>query len=97
MQGLKMASVPDFRDYAQKTMSQKLFKEIDDGAADQVTKGLNESDFVKIKMKHRGMANMKYFKGTETKILGHKVQTPIGLGPVPNQKRFNFDGEIASA
>jgi hypothetical protein len=48
-------------------------------------------------MKHRGMANMKFFKGTNTLILGHSVQTPIGLGPIPNQKRFNFDGELASA
>lgn len=79
-----MASVYDFRDYAQRTMSAKLFKELDDGSADQVTRGANESDFVKIKMKHRGMANMKYFKGTDTMILGHSVQTPIGLGPIPN-------------
>ncbi len=43
------------------------------------------------------MANMKFFKGTNTKILGHSVQTPIGIGPIPNQKRFNFDGELASA
>ena len=92
-----MASVHDFREYAQRTMSSKAFKELDDGSADQVTRASNESDFIKIKMKHRGMANMKFFKGTNTLILGHSVQTPIGLGPIPNQKRFNFDGELASA
>jgi isopentenyl diphosphate isomerase/L-lactate dehydrogenase-like FMN-dependent dehydrogenase len=48
-------------------------------------------------MKHRGMANMKFFKGTATQILGHAVQTPIGLGPIHNQKRYNYDGELASA
>lgn len=29
-----MASVHDFRDYAQRTMSSKAFKELDDGSAD---------------------------------------------------------------
>jgi hypothetical protein len=29
-----MASVLDFRDYAMRTMSTKMFKELDDGAAD---------------------------------------------------------------
>jgi isopentenyl diphosphate isomerase/L-lactate dehydrogenase-like FMN-dependent dehydrogenase len=44
------------------------------------------------------MANMKFFKGTETTVLGgHKVATPIALGNLPMQKRFHFDGEIASA
>ena len=40
---------------------------------------------------------MKFFKGTTTKILGHTVQTPIGLGPIPHLKRFHFDGEVAAA
>ena len=78
-------------------MSLKLFKDLDQGSADQVTKEVNERDFLKIKLKIRGMANMKYFKGTATKILGHTVQTPIGLGPIPELKRFHFDGELAAA
>ncbi len=65
-----MASVLDFQDYARNTMSKKVFDALDDGAGDQITKGLNNTDYVKIKMKQRGMANMKYFKGTQTKILG---------------------------
>ena len=40
---------------------------------------------------------MKYFKGTESTILGHKVSTPIGIAAIPKQSRFNYDGEIASA
>ena len=60
-------------------------------------KQLNEEDFVRIRLKHRGMANLKYFKGTETAILGHKVNFPIGLGAIPRQGRFHIDGEVAAA
>jgi hypothetical protein len=51
-------------------MSQKVFRELEEGAADQLTKECNERDFVSIKLKIRGMANMKYFKGTAATILG---------------------------
>ena len=97
--GLKMASLLDFRDYAQHTLAHRVFEALDDGAGDQVTKGLNTTDFVKIKLKQRGMANMKYFKGTQTRVLGgrHEVQTPIGLGPLPLQQTYHYDGECASA
>jgi len=59
-----MASLLDFRTFAQSTMSPALFASLDSGAGDQVTLGLNQSDFPMIKMKQRGMANMKYFKNT---------------------------------
>lgn len=59
-----MASLLDFQDYARHTMAHKIFEALEDGAGEQVTKNLNQADFVKIKMKQRGMANMKYFKGT---------------------------------
>lgn len=92
-----MASLLDFQDYARHTMSQKIFEALEDGAGDQVTKRLNEEDFVKIKIKQRGMANMKYFKGTQTKVFGRELQTPIALGGVPWQKTYHYDGEAASA
>ena len=76
-------------------MSQRVFKELE--GADTVSKTLNEQDFIKIKLKHRGMANMAFYKGTEIQILGHKISTPIGIGAIPSQQRFHYDGEIASA
>jgi (S)-2-hydroxy-acid oxidase len=93
----KMASLPDLRDFASVSMSERLFKELDDASGDQITKKRNEDDFVKIKLKLRGMANMKHFKGTETTILGHKVAYPFGLSALPYQGRYHFDGEIGSA
>ena len=92
-----MASLPDFRDYARNTMSQSLFAQLDSSAGNQITKKLNEEDFERIKLKQRGMANLKYFVGPEAYILGHKVSTPIGLGTVPRLKRFHFEGEVACA
>lgn len=64
-------------------MSPNMFHNLDDGACDQISKGLNEGDFVKIKLKQRGMANMKYYKGTETVVLGKKVSCPIGFAAIP--------------
>ena len=82
--GLKMASALDFQDYARHTMSTKVFEALEDGAGDQVTKGLNTVDYVKIKMKQRGMANMKYFKGTQARVLArYEVQSPIALAGMP--------------
>ena len=43
------------------------------------------------------MANLKYFKGPDSTILGHKVSMPIGLAAMPNLKRFHIDGEMAAA
>jgi len=44
------------------------------------------------------MANLKYFKGTETTILGHKVSTPMGVAPVDFQQIFDpIDGEVSVA
>jgi len=36
---------------------------LDDGNGEEVTKNENHDDFIRIKMKLRGMANMKYFEG----------------------------------
>jgi len=38
----------------------------------------------KIKLKLRGMANMKYFKGLNTEVLGKKLSSPICVGPFSN-------------
>ena len=66
-----MASLPDFRDYANRTMSQTIFNKLEAAAHDGLSKKLNEEDFFKIKLKLRGMANLKFFKGTETSIFSH--------------------------
>ena len=81
----KMASLPDFRDYAKTTMSKRLFAELDSAAGNQTSKKLNEEDFSRIKLKQRGMANMQYFKGPASTFLGKQVSTPIALAALPWQ------------
>lgn len=93
----KMASLPDFRDYARTTMSKRLFADLDSAAGNQSTKKLNEEDFSRIKLKQRGMANIMYFKGPGSTFLGQKVSSPIGLAALPRQQRFHIGGEVASA
>eukprot|EP00347_Sterkiella_histriomuscorum_P024048 403332483 len=95
---MKMASLMDYQQYAQDYLPKRLYSQLEDGAGDQVTKQANQEDFVRIKMKQRGMANMKYFKGPQTTILnGSPVSTPIGLGPLPMQGLYCYEGEVAAA
>jgi len=46
---------------------------------------LLQSDFEAIKLKLKGMLNMKEFRGTATSALGGtiKLKSPIGIGPLP--------------
>ena len=41
------------------------------------------ADFNAIKLRLRGLANLKYFRGIESKVLGRPVASPIGVGPLP--------------
>ena len=95
-----MASSLDFESFARCTMSARVFEALQDGAANQVTLARNHEDYAQlIKIKQRGMANMKYFKGTHTSVLlgQHTVKTPIGMAGMPLQKTYHFEGEVASA
>jgi len=56
---------------------------LDDGNGDQVTKIENSDDFIRIKMKLRGMANMKYFEGLEKVFNQKKLTSPIVIGHMP--------------
>lgn len=97
MQG-SFASLFDFQDYARRTMTPKVFHFLEDGSTEQVTKNSNETDFVQVLLKQRGMANMKHYKGTTTSFLGSTtLSAPVGLGPMPFLQRFNFEGEVGAA
>ena len=39
------------------------------------------------------MANLSFFKGIETKILGHKVSSPIAVAPVEGWDLARFNGQ----
>ncbi|CDW73041.1 hydroxyacid oxidase 2 (long chain) [Stylonychia lemnae] len=93
----RFASLLDYQNYAKNILSKNIYESLEDGNGDQVTKSENEEDFVRIKMKLRGMANMKYFKGIEKEFNLKKVSSPIVMGNLPLQGRFCYDGEIAAA
>lgn len=58
----------------------------------------DSDEFFNIKLKLRGMANLKFFTDPlSCSILGHQVSSPIGVGPMPHQAMFHKDGELASA
>jgi len=60
---------------------------------------IQDSDqFYNIQMKLRGMANLKYFTDPiSCSIMGNKCNSPIMLGPAPQQGMVHKDGELASA
>jgi isopentenyl diphosphate isomerase/L-lactate dehydrogenase-like FMN-dependent dehydrogenase len=93
----KMAAVSDYEEFAKKTLSKPYYENIAGYAEDGIAKQDNEKDFELIKLKQRGMANMKYFKGLETTILGQKVQSPIGVAPLSQQMLLKLEGENATA
>ena len=74
-----------------------MLDSLEDAAGDHLTKAWNEKHFEAIKLKQHGMANMSFYKGTSITILGNKLTTPLGIGPIPYQKRYHYDGEIATA
>lgn len=43
------------------------------------------------------MANLKYFEGAGTTVLGQKLGSPIGFGAFPHQGMVHKDAEKASA
>ena len=78
MEGKRFASMDDFEQHAKQQLDRPAFEHLSgwDQHAEQ-------SDFAHIKLKLRGMANLKYFGGIQTKILGLDVGSPICIGPLP--------------
>lgn len=67
----KIASIPDLDVYAKTYLSKHLYEHLNGFSQDGITKRENAGDFEYIRLKLRGMFNMKNFKGIETTILGH--------------------------
>lgn len=78
----KLASVPDYEDFSRFYLSKPIYDYLSGYSEDGHTKIENEKDFEYVKLKLRGMINMKNFKGIETTILGHKIASPICISPV---------------
>lgn len=93
----RLACVPDYQDYAKLTMAKPFYDYLQGYSEDGHTYSQNNKDFESIKLKLRGMLNMKHFQGTETTILGHKVSSPIHIAPIPYQSLYHVEGELPTA
>ena len=76
---MKFASTLDYERYAQQMLDKPAFDHLNGGGHPAHF----QSDFNHIKLKLRGMANLKYFKGINTKILGSEFSSPICLALPP--------------
>jgi len=79
METIRFASLHDFEDYARRRLDRPTFEHL--RGAERPADHL--SDFYNIKLKLRGMANLKNFKGLNSHILIKQVSSPIGIGPLP--------------
>jgi len=90
----KPACSSDYQKFAHKMLSPPMFSFIN-GSTNVVDE---DSDFFKIQLKLRGMANLKYFTDPiSCSILGSRVASPIIFGPFPHQGMVHKNGEMASA
>ena len=79
METIRFASLQDFEDYARRRLDKPTFEHLRGvkRPAEHLT------DFFNIKLKLRGMANLKHFKGLNSHILVKEVKSPICVGPLP--------------
>ena len=76
----RMASLHDYEDHARDTLSRPMFDHIKGFRSDIDPSPIEQEkiqDFAKIKLKLRGMLNLKYFEGIKTTILGQTFNSPI--------------------
>ena len=78
-----LASTLDYEAAARDILNETAFNYFADKSASQPA---DIEHFEKIKLKLRGMANLKHFEGLGTTILGHKVDSPICVGPLMNER-----------
>ena len=77
----KPACSTDYQKFAAKMLSPPMFNFINGSSNVEDM----DSDFFKIQLKLRGMANLKYFTDPiSSSILGARVASPIIFGPFPH-------------
>ena len=74
------ANTIDYEEHARLCLDKQTFEHLQ-GNGQQPAE--YQDDFNLIKLKLNGMANMKYFQGLGTEILGQKYSSPVALGPLP--------------
>lgn len=68
----KLAAIHDYESYSKTRMSKSLFQHLTGFTSDGVTAKENNEDFEKIKLRLRGMMNVKFFENFDVTVLGHR-------------------------
>lgn len=92
-----LISVLDYEKAAEKVMDKIYFEYTRTGADSEKTLAANRNAFDQVKLQPRAFTNINLFEGYGTRILGHDVASPIGLGPVGIQGIAHPDGELATS
>lgn len=79
METIRFSSLNDWEAFAQKRIDRPTFEHLLGPTRPED----HQSDFKNIKLKLRGMANLKYFKGLNTHVLVRPTSSPICIGPLP--------------
>lgn len=77
----RMASMEDYEKVASKTLSRPVFDHLISMRSSEPTVAsiARRGDFQRIKLKLRGMLNLKFYEGTSTKLFGQTLASPIGI------------------
>lgn len=91
-----LCSVPDFQEYAFKTLPKKVLDYYRSGSCQQKTLHNNREAFDKLRIRPRMLIDASKIE-TNAEVLGIKVQIPFGIAPSAMQKLAHPDGEIGNA
>lgn len=79
METIRFATLLDYESFAERRLDPPTYAHL----IGQPRPKEHLSDFDNIKLKLRGMMNLKFFKGLKTQVLGKPTQSPICVGPLP--------------
>ena len=94
----KIVAIKDFEQLAAHNLPKAAYDYYRSGANASVSLYDNEFAFRKLKLKTRVFSpNKDKPVNLETRILGHKVETPICIASTAFHKMAHLDGELATA
>ena len=81
MDPTSLATTADYERYAREILDIQTFEHLQGSAI--LRPAENTKDYDLIKLKALGLMSMATFKGSSSSVLGHQVQSPICVGPLP--------------
>ncbi|XP_065210958.1 uncharacterized protein Hao [Planococcus citri] len=91
-----LCCVPDFQEYAFRTLPKKVLDYYRSGSCQQKTLHNNREAFDRLRIRPRMLIDASKIE-TSSEVLGCKVQIPFGIAPSAMQKLAHPEGEIGNA